>query len=512
MAEGRWGFWLGPAAALLVAQPASVVYRVAVPDPARAEVRIEMAVPARAGSHVDLRMATWSPGFYKVEPYAGEVQALEARDGKGAVLPVAHPAANRWEVKLGATEGLTVTYRLRCTGRTVTTNTVTPAFAVLNGPATWLAWHGEGSRPCEVAVALPAGWRTVATGLDPAAGAPHRFTAPDYDTLADAPLLLGSPTLRTFTVGGVTHTVAEEGAPADWKGDRAAEDLAAILQETLPYWGGTLPYRRYVFLNVFRPGGGGLEHGTSTLVTTHPARVATPEGYLGWLRFMAHEYVHAFNVKRLRPVELGPFDYERPPVTPSLWVSEGLTSYLADLAVARAGRGGPEGFLASLSAQIGRLQASPGRLKQGLAQSSREVWTNSLSGVGASPDTVSYYIKGQVLGFLLEAELRRRGGSLEHAMTEAYRRFGGARGFTPAEFQLVLEAEAKGSLQAWLEAAVERPGELDYAPALAWFGLRFAPGEAGPTWRLEPDPAASPEAKAHWEAFMRPRARVLVAS
>lgn len=511
MARWCWGIWLGPAVGLLMAQPAPVRYRVAIPDPSRAEALVKMILPAAPGSRVDLRMATWSPGFYKVEPHAEDVLSLEAQDGAGGSLAVARTAGNRWEVQLGGAGGLTVTYRLRCGASSVTRNTVAPAFAVLNGPATWLGWQGESQRPCDVEVALPSGWAEVATGLDPAPEPPpgtetvRRFHAEDYDTLLDAPLLLGNPRIRRFTVAGVPHLVAEEGAPPTWDGDRAAADLAAVLRETLPWWGGTLPYRRYVFLNVFRPGGGGLEHGTSTLVTTNPARVATPEGYLGWLRFMAHEYVHAFNVKRLRPVELGPFDYERPPVTPSLWVSEGLTSYLADLAVARAGRGGAEGFLRSLSDQIGRLQTSPGRLKQGLIQSSREVWTNSFSGVGASEDTVSYYVKGQVVGFLLDAELRRRSGGrgdLERAMADAYRRYGGPRGFTPAEFQAVLEATAGGPLGPWLEAAVGRPGELDYGPALAWYGLRFAPGAA---WRLEVDPAAGPAAAARWGALLRGR-------
>ena len=499
----RAGTWMivGLLATALQAQ-APVTYQVRIPDPARPEAEVEMAIPAAAGATVDLRMARWSPGFYQVEDHAAELSGFQARDAAGRSLAVTHPAPNRWEVQVGARAGLTVTYRLHCEGRSVTRNTVTPSFAVLHGPATWLGWQGEATRPCEVSVALPKGWSRVVTGLEGTAAA---FRAADYDTLLDAPFLLGNPTVHTFAVGGVPHELAEVEAPPSWDGAQAARDLQAALTQALPWWGGPLPYRRYAFLSVFRKGGGGLEHATSALVTTNPERVSSREGYLGWLRFMTHEYVHAFNVKRLRPVELGPFDYERPPVTPSLWVSEGLTSYLADLAVARAGLGGSEGFLASLSAQIGRLQASPGRLKQGLAQSSREVWTNSLSGVNASEATVSYYIKGQVLGFLLDAELRRRGGSLEHAMTVAYRRFGGARGFTPAEFQTVLEAEAKASLQAWLDAAVERPGELDYGPALAWFGLRFAPGEPGPTWRLEPDPAASPEAKARWQAFMQPR-------
>ena len=168
------------------------------------------------------------------------------------------------------------------------------------------------------------------------------------------------------------------------------------MEETLPLWG-ELPYQKYVFLDVFRRGGGGLEHQNSTLLTTSAQAMATPERYRSWLSFASHEYFHAFNVKRLRPVELGPFDYENPPATASLWLSEGCTSYFGDLFVARAGFMSTEEYLSALSAAIRRLQDSPGRLLQSLEESSLEVWTNSNSGVGTAPTTVSYYVKGQTV-------------------------------------------------------------------------------------------------------------------
>ena len=160
-----------------------------------------------------------------------------------------------------------------------------------------------------------------------------------------------------------------------------------------------------MFLVVFRQGGGGLEHKNSTLVTSN-LRAGTPEGYRGWLGFIGHEYFHAFNVKRLRPLELGPFDWDNAPHTASLWISEGVTTYYADLLLARSGLWTAQDLLASLSGQIERLQNSPGRLLQSVEQSSLEVWNNSNSGVNPGASTVSYYIKGDVLGFLLDARIR----------------------------------------------------------------------------------------------------------
>jgi predicted metalloprotease with PDZ domain len=181
-------------------------------------------------------------------------------------------------------------------------------------------------------------------------------------------------------------------------------------------------------------------------------------------------------------------------------VSEGLTTYYGDLLVCRAGLCGADSFLARLSGHIDRLQKTPGRLVQTLDQSSYDVWTSSMSGVGGGPRTVSYYVKGPVVGFLLDAKIRRATNgarSLDDLMRLAYRRYGGERGFTAEQFRRAAEevagADLKGAFRKWLATAEE----LDYTEALEWFGLRFAPGGgAAKTWRLEVHPGATP---AQWE-------------
>jgi predicted metalloprotease with PDZ domain len=252
---------------------------------------------------------------------------------------------------------------------------------------------------------------------------------------------------------------------------------------------------------VFRQGGGGLEHANSTLLTSSPK---STEPTKGWLSFVAHEYFHAFNVKRLRTVELGPFDYEQPPRTASLWLSEGGTTYFANLMLARSGITTTDEFLASMSSAIASLQKAPGRLNQSLAQSSAEVWTNSNSGVGASAATVSYYVKGNVVSFLLDAHIRRLTGgrrSMDDVMRLAYARYGGERGFTADQLRATVEEVAGRSLKAWFAQALDSPGELAYGEMLAWYGLRFA-GGAGTSWTLEVRPNATGAQKNHLRALV----------
>jgi predicted metalloprotease with PDZ domain len=230
----------------------------------------------------------------------------------------------------------------------------------------------------------------------------------------------------------------------------------------------------------------------------------TPAGYLTWLNFISHEYCHAFNVKRLRPLELGPFDYEREPHTPSLWISEGFTSYFGELAVARAGLSTRADVLRSLSAKIEQLQKAPGRLVQTLEQSSLDVWTSeSISGVRTNANTsVSYYIKGQIVGFLLDAAVRRasKGAkTLDDVIRLEYRRYGGERGFTPEEFYATASEVAGADLSGWFKRAVASTSELDYTEALDWYGLRFAPD----SWTLEVRDDATAAQKNRLNAWLR---------
>src|SRR5690606_17678602 len=156
-------------------------------------------------------------------------------------------------------------------------------------------------------------------------GRPHHFIAASFDELVDSPLVAGDPTLDEFEVEGVHHVLAtfEDGGVFDRV--RAAVDLQTLTATQVGLWG-TVPYDRYLFLNVLGEAGGGLEHKNSTLMLAHRWVSRQRDTYLDWLGLVSHELFPAWNVKRLRPRGLGPFDYEREVHTPSLWIAEGLTS------------------------------------------------------------------------------------------------------------------------------------------------------------------------------------------
>jgi predicted metalloprotease with PDZ domain len=499
--------------AALAATPDPVRFVVRVPAPAAHTAEVEVIVPSKGQSSVELMMATWSPGFYRVENYASRLTAFQARTAAGSPLTVTQPSPNRWRIETAGAPSVVVTYTLACTERSVTTNWVSPDLLVLNGPATFVTLADGVRRPHDVRLELPAGLTRVATGLEPVGGgdAAH-FQAPDFDTLADSPIVAGQLDVHEFTVAGVPHALVNVGDRGAFDGVHAAHDLGLMVAEARRLMG-DLPYRRYVFLNVFRQGGGGLEHLNSTLLTANAARYSTPKGYVGWLTFATHEYFHLFNVKRIRPVELGPFNYEEAPRTTGLWFSEGVTCYYEWLLLARAGLGGQTDFLESTSSTIRNLQRAPGRLVQSLNQSSSDVWTSSMSGMGGNASTISYYTKGEVVGFLLDAHIRHLTNgakSLDDVMRLTYARYAGARGFTADQLRETIEEVSGASVREWLRVALASTDELDYTETLDWYGLHFtetpgsAPDGANP-WTLTVRPDATDAQRAHLTAVLAPK-------
>ncbi|HWM86483.1 MAG TPA: hypothetical protein VNO33_11610, partial [Kofleriaceae bacterium] len=378
----------------------AVAHRLSFAEARNRYVDIESVFPTGGAAALDLMMAVWTPGSYLVREYSRHIEALAASAPDGARLSVEKTRKNRWRVKTGGAASVTVRYRLYAPEMTVRTNWVSDDMAMLNGAATFLVPVGQLRRPHDVAFELPQGWKTSITALPPhPGGQPHRYLAPDYDTLVDSPVLLGNPVVRQFEVAGVRHRLAEIGDTGMWEPDRAARDVTRLVEAQRAFWG-QLPYRSYDFLTVLVDGpGGGLEHLDSTLLISSPWAMRRAHDYARWLSVVSHEFFHAWNVKRLRPAELGPFDYENEVYTRSLWVAEGVTSYYADLLVERAGLIDRDEYLAALSGHIRDVETGPGREVTPVSRASFDAWIKFYR-----PDenthnmTVDYYSKGAVVG------------------------------------------------------------------------------------------------------------------
>ncbi|MEQ1757706.1 MAG: PDZ domain-containing protein [Vicinamibacterales bacterium] len=450
------------------------------PAPQTNRFEVSSVVPTAGRGEIEVMMAVWTPGSYLVREYARNVENITATDRDGRSVGVVKSAKNRWRITTGGGATVTISYRLYAREMTPRHNWVDVSFAMINGAPTFMTIAGDLARSHEVTVAPAPGWSRSITSLPPVDGRAHTYRAADFDTLVDSPILVGNPDVHEFQVDGKTHYLATEGADGLFDGARAIRDLERLVNEHRKVWG-SLPFDRYVFFNLLTlppgQGGGALEHGSSVLMLGDKFAMRARPAYTNWLELASHEFFHVWNVKRLRPVELGPFDYESEVLTRSLWIAEGITDYYGDLLVRRAGFTTSEEYLQALSGKIEEVQNTPGRLLQSVEQSSLDAWIRQYRPDENSINvSISYYTKGHVLGFLLDARIRAitsGAKSLDDVMRLAFRRHSGARGYTPTEFLATAEEVAGASLKPFWQAAIEGTAELDYTDALSTLGLRF---------------------------------------
>ena len=426
----------------------------------------------------EVMMATWTPGSYLVREYAKHIDRIEASTARGRAKPLAMEkiSKNRWRIDTSKSKRFKVTYRLYCNERSVRTNWVGQSFGILNGAPTFITLPDQLDRPHSVTLNLPENWKRSATSLLPDGDEAHQYIASNYDELVDSPIVAGNVSLYPFKVDGVEHTLVNVNEAGYWDGQKAAKDLAKVVEAHHKVWG-TVPYDRYFFLNIIGGGGGGLEHDNSCLIMTSRWAFRSQGSYVQWLSLASHEFFHTWNIRRVRPKSLVNYDYENEVYTPSLWVAEGVTSYYEDLLLVRCGSMSKDQFLATMGSSISRVMRNKGRKVQSLRDSSHDAWIKFYRPEANSSDTtVSYYTKGSVVSFLLDAEIRSRSGgkkSLDDAMRKLYVDHANGVGYLPSDFRKICSEMAGSDLSEWFAIAVDSTDELDFQTACNWFGFQI---------------------------------------
>ena len=455
--------WLA-AASSLAAQ--TVAFTVSMPAPASHIFHVRMAADRLTGPTLDFLMPVWTPGYYRVSDYARNVSNLHARDAAGRELAWEKITPYTWRVASDGAAAVTLDYDVYGATRFGAQNFLDASRAYISPPGLYLYLAGQLARPATVAFELPPGWTSIANGLDPT-GRPNVFSAPDFDLLYDCPTLIGNQEALRFEVRGVPHFVAIENVPETIDRPKMLGDLARIVDAATGMIG-DIPYKHYTFL-MMGQGNGGIEHLTSASISFNGTSLGTETGYRRWLSYVAHEYFHNFNVKRIRPLALGPFDYQTENRTNMLWVSEGLSVYYQDLLLVRAGLATPEQYLEKLATSMGSFESVLGRHYQSATESSWNTW--GTSGVGNDRNTtISYYDNGALLGAIIDLTIRHGSGnrrSLDDVMRALYRTYyqEKRRGFTDAEFRAECEAAAGVPLdEVFSYASTTR--DPDYPPLL----------------------------------------------
>ena len=459
------------------------------------QARIELA-PQR--SLLRFALPGWTPGSYLIRDYVRQLEGLEVRQA-GATLQPRRTGVASWELELPSLEPVAIHYRLLAAELTVRTCHLSDEHGFLALAAVALAVEGERWSSHQLSLELPALW----AGFVPLPSCgPNRWIAHDFDQLIDSPLEAGPHREHCFSVAGVPHRWVSWGTTLDGRDLLEADPgwLAAVEQVCLaccralgmeqpPCASGDGPEAYLFLLHLTDSGYGGLEHDHSCVLQFGRRSLAKPDGRRKLLQLVAHEYLHQWNVRRLRPAELTPYCYGEAVVVPTLWFAEGITSYLDQLLPHAAGLTSEAEVLEDLGSDLSRYLLSPGRSVQSLRESSQEAWVKLYKSDAYSPNSqISYYLKGAVLALVLDLQLRQVGSSLLMVLRELWRDFGAwGRGYRERDLVVAFARHRPPlaeELPVWLQQHSDPPLEA----MLATVGLRLH-CELSPTlwlgWELE---------------------------
>lgn len=454
----------------------TMAFTVSMEDPHTHYYHVVLRCEGFTEKSQDFKLPAWTPGFYRIMDYAKNVLNFKAEDDAGNPLDWAKTMKNTWRVKSGREDTLIVRYDVYAFSRSVADSYLDDARAFICPTGVFMHAEGHLGQPVSVSFIPHDASHIISTGLDPVAGKPDTFTAPDFDILYDCPVLIGSQEILPFDVQGIPHKIAIENL-GDFDKERFAGDIQKVCESAIRLIG-EIPFRHYTFI-MMEIGGGGLEHLNSMAVFYNPSGWEDSTGYKRWLAFIAHEYYHLYNVKRIRPMALGPFDYERENYTNMLWVSEGFSVYYEYLILRRAGFLTREEFFDRIQRFISAFENRPGRLFQSASESSFDTWLKFFDrNENSANTTISYYDKGAALGLLLDLKIRHETGNrlcLDDVMRTLYFEYykKKKRGFTDAEFRDECERAAGCPLPEIFDAYVPTVQDIDYAKYFAYAGLEI---------------------------------------
>jgi len=440
----------------------AVRYRVSMSRPHSHLFEVEALYPPSDGP-LTVAMPVWTPGSYLIREFARHVQQMTASAERGEALPITRLDKRSFQVESPRGKRVRLRYLVYANELSVRTSHLDGTHGYFNGASMFFSAEAFRDLEHRMAIEAPPGWR-VFCALDREGG---ELVAPSYDELIDSPVEVGPQAPHEFQVAGVPHQIVLWGE-AQLDRAKLLADLAKVCETEAQMFGG-LPTKRYLFLVYLTDKGrGGLEHKASTSLLFPRFQLLTSKGWEDFLTLVAHEYFHLWNIKRIKPKVLVPFNYAEESYTGLLWAFEGITSYYDNLLVRRAGLMSASRYLARLGEAVTSLHATPGRRVQTLLEASQAAWIKHYRPDENSPNSaISYYLKGEIVAALLDLEIRRlteNERSLDDVMRLLWKRHGDERGVPEDGVEKAASEVAGTDLSAFFDRAIRSTDELDYSP------------------------------------------------
>ncbi len=468
-----------PAVTVLQAQELSARHTLSFPQYNNQYVHVVLTIPVDS-DQLELSMPSWTPGSYLIRDYATHLENFEASGEQGQRLDEIKIAKNRWRVTTTGIRELTVSYDIWAGVLNTSSSWVSSDFALINGAGIFLYTQDSRYWPQHVVVNKLASWSNIFTSLTPGPDG-TQFLARDYDELIDSPIVAGNAPQYRFEVDGQGYVLVNTGESGLWDGERAARDVEALVTTQQQFWGVNPFDRDYLFLNFQLESRGGLEHDHSTVMISSKWAMRDKKDYIKWLALVSHEFFHSWNVRRMRPEALAKYDYENEVYTRELWLAEGLTSYYDNLLLLRSELIEAQDYFELLAAEFRNYETIPGRKVRSVELASFDAWIKHyVQDANVINNTISYYIKGSLIGFVVDAAIRRETNgkaSLDTVMREMYSLYGpdgqGRGSYPPGAFETVVESVAGSDVRSMLKNLLQTTTDPDLDQALDWYGLEL---------------------------------------
>jgi predicted metalloprotease with PDZ domain len=454
-----------------------ISYTVTFPEAQAHYADVEMNISGLKQNILDLKMPVWTPGSYLIREFAKNVESFSAA-ANGKLIASPKITKNCWRIHTAGLAAVSVKYRVYCFEISVRTSFVDASHGFLSTTGIFMYPDKMLHKPSTIHIIPYNGWTKVSTSLEEVNNDPFTRHAPSYDILFDSPIEVGNQDVFGFDAAGVKYEIAMVGA-GNYDKERLKVDMAKIVEQETAVFGEN-PNKYYVFLvhNYLR-GGGGLEHLSSTTLGVSRDNYGSENGYHNFLGLVAHEHFHLWNVKRLRPIALGPFDYDTENYTTDLWIAEGFTAYYQNIILRHAGIITPDSYLTAMAGEINVVENQPGAKIQPLAEASFDAWIKSYRPNENSVNTgISYYDKGAAAGMLLDLEIindTKGKNSLDDVMRYMYNTYYKLkkRGYTDVEFKHGLEKFAGKNLDDFYRNYIYGLTPLDYNKYLGYAGYKL---------------------------------------
>lgn len=425
-----------------------IKYNLRMVKPQNHYFQVEMELTNFTESELLIKMPVWAPGSYLVREFARNVDLVKAYDENGKALSVIKTSKNAWSIARGNAKKVSVKYEVYAFELSVRTSFLDLTHGFVSGSGVFMYVDQYKEKQGQLEIFPYADFKKITTALPKESegitkDGSQSFTFENYDQLVDCPIEIGNHEVFEFSASGVTHTVAMYGV-GNYSVEKLKKDMAKIVEAATSVFGEN-PNKNYTFIvhNVV-DGQGGLEHTNSCTLSVNRWTYQGSE-YLGFLSLVAHEYFHLWNVKRIRPIELGPFNYDEENYTTLLWVMEGFTSYYDELLLRRAGYYTQDEYLSKIQNTINYVEGSVGTRVQPVAHASFDAWIKAYRPTENSANTtMTYYSRGQMLAALIDAKIiAKHNGTkcLDHFLQQLYTKFYKKmnRGFSEPEFKKELE-------------------------------------------------------------------------